>query len=264
VAQKLRAHGLVEALAPQLEGQAMKSSNVSRARKHGKQAGPAQAGAKRPFDIEVAMARLEEAVRPFPKAALFQLAEEGYTSVFELLVACILSIRTRDETTLPVARRLFARARTPTALSRLSVPAIDELIGACTFHEAKARTLHEIARRTVAEHDGTLPCDAEVLRSFHGVGPKCANLVLGIACGQPAVGVDTHVNRVTNRWGYVQAATPEKTMAALEAKLPRSYWVRINALLVPFGKHICTGQLPRCSTCPLLDMCQQVGVTAHR
>jgi endonuclease-3 len=220
--------------------------------------------AKRPFDIEVAIRRLREAVRPFPKAALFELAAEGHDSVFEQLIACIISIRTRDETTLPTSRRLFAAAQTPAAVSRLRVAEIDTLIGACSFHEPKARQIQAIARQAVAEYGGTLPCDAEVLMSFHGVGPKCANLVLGIACGQPTIGVDVHVHRVTNRWGYVQTATPEKTMTALQNKLPRPYWVEINALLVPFGKHICTGALPNCSTCPVLDMCLQVGVTRHR
>jgi endonuclease-3 len=219
---------------------------------------------KQAFDIEAAIERLRAAVAPYPKAALFELAGEGHTSVFEILVACMISIRTRDETTLPVARLLFARARTPAEMARLSPDEIDELIGACTFHEPKARQIHEIARRAVAEHGGTVPCDEEVLLSFRGVGPKCANLVLGIACGHSSIGVDIHVHRVTNRWGYVKAATPEKTMAALQQKLPRAYWVEINALLVPFGKHICTGHLPKCSTCPLLDMCRQVGVEAHR
>jgi len=88
--------------------------------------------------------------------------------------------------------------------------------------------------------------------------------VLGIACGQPRIGVDIHVHRVTNRWGYVNTSTPEKTTAALEGILPHSYWIEINRLLVPFGKHICTGRLPRCSTCPVLDMCRQIGVTTHR
>jgi endonuclease-3 len=88
--------------------------------------------------------------------------------------------------------------------------------------------------------------------------------VLGIACGQPFISVDIHVHRVTNRWGYVKASTPEKTMLALEAKFPPEHWIDINRLLVPFGKHICTGTLPKCSTCPVLEMCQQVGVKAHR
>jgi endonuclease-3 len=100
--------------------------------------------------------------------------------------------------------------------------------------------------------------------SFAGVGPKCANLALGIACEEPFISVDVHVHRVTNRWGYIEASTPEKAMIALEAKLPRRYWIEINQLLVPFGKHVCTGQRPKCSVCPVLDMCRQVGVTSHR
>jgi len=219
---------------------------------------------KRPFDIEEAIPKLREAVAPYPKAALFELAAEGHSSVFEILAACIISIRTFDEVTLPTSRRLFAKAHTPAQVADLTVDEIDNLIGKCTFHEPKARQIHEIATRTVAEYGGTVPCDEDVLLSFRGVGPKCANLVLGIACGQTSLGVDIHVHRVTNRWGLVRATTPEKTMAALHKMLPRAYWVEINALLVPFGKHICTGRLPKCSTCPLLEMCKQVGVTKHR
>lgn len=219
---------------------------------------------KKPFALRVAIPRLRKAVRPLPKAAMFQLAEEGYTSVFEQLVACVISIRTLDETTLVAARRLFGVARTPAAVAALSTVEIDRLIGDCTFHRPKAETIHSIAKRTADEFGGELPCDEEVLLSFRGVGPKCTNLVLGIACGKPAIGVDVHVHRVTNRWGYVRAPTPEKTMEALREVLPRRLWVEINALLVPFGKHICTGVRPKCSTCPLLDMCRQVGVTSHR
>ena len=120
-----------------------------------------------------------------------------------------------------------------------------------------------VASATVRDHGGTLPCDLDTLLAFKGVGPKCANLALGIACGMPLIGVDVHVHRVVNRWGYVEAKTPEKTMLALQEELPRPYWVEINALLVPFGKHVCTGVRPKCSTCPLLAMCRQVGVTKH-
>ena len=149
-------------------------------------------------------------------------------------------------------------------MSKLTPAEIDPLINTSTFHERKAAQIHVIAKRVMDEYDGEMPCDEEVLRSFSGVGPKCAHLVLGIACKQPFISVDIHVHRVTNRWGYVKASTPEKTMDALAAKLPEKYWIDINRLLVPFGKHICTGTLPKCSTCPVLDMCQQVGVKAHR
>lgn len=210
------------------------------------------------------MQRIEKAVQPFAKAALFELFDEGYTSAFEQLVACIISIRTYDEITLPTARKLFGQARSAEALSRLSVEQIRALIRPSTFYENKARQLHTIARRVVQEYGGALPCERDVLLSLPGVGPKCANLVLGLACDQPYIGVDIHVHRVTNRWGYVASPTPERSIPALEAKLPRKYWLEINRLLVPFGKHICTGVRPHCSTCPLLDMCQQVGVKNPR
>lgn len=221
-------------------------------------------GAKKPLDIDRVVQLIRTAIQEYRPAAMFELADDGYHSVFELLLACIISIRTRDETTVPCARKLFERARTPEAIMRMSVEAIDEAIRASTFHEAKARQIQAIAKRTAEEFTGTLPCDDAVLRSFSGVGPKCANLVLGIACGRKAISVDIHVHRVTNRWGYVQAPTPERTMAELEKVLPKKYWIEINRLLVPFGKHICTGDLPRCSTCPVLEMCRQVGVTEHR
>jgi len=219
---------------------------------------------KQPFDIGVALERIGQAVQPWPKAALFQLAEEGYTSVFEQLLACIISIRTYDEVTLPVSRKLFARARTPAAVGALSWEELDALISPSTFHERKANQILAIARQVEAQFGGVLPGDRDVLLSFAGVGPKCANLVLGVVCGTPVISVDIHVHRVTNRWGYVKASTPEKTLVALEAKLPQAHWIDINRLLVPFGKHVCTGTRPRCSTCPVLEMCAQVGVAEHR
>jgi len=219
---------------------------------------------KKTFDIDLVLKRISKAVQPFSKAAMFELAEDGFNSPFEQLVACMISIRTYDEVSLPTARKLFAQARTPEQVRQLTVNEIDDLISASTFHERKAEQIHEIANRIVEEYGGELPCDREILLSFSGVGPKCANLVLGIACGQPYISVDIHVHRVTNRWGYIKASTPEKTMVALEAKLPPEHWIDINRLLVPFGKHICTGTRPRCSTCPVLDMCQQVAVKAPR
>jgi endonuclease III len=197
-------------------------------------------------------------------AAMFDLADRGHGSLFEQLVACIISIRTRDEVSLPVALALFKRASSPAAIAKLSATQIDSLIRASTFHRAKADTIRAIAVRTVEEFGGTLPCDFDVLTSFKGVGPKCANLALGIACQQSRIGVDIHVHRVTNRWGVISARTPEQTMVALEKVLPKRYWIEINRLLVPFGKHVCTGQLPKCSNCPVLEYCRQIGVTRHR
>lgn len=220
--------------------------------------------AKRPFDIHAVVRRIRKEVSRFADAAMFDLAAQGYATAFQQLVACIISIRTRDEVSLPVAIRLFQKASTPEALSRLTTGQIATLIRQSSFAETKAANIREMAIRVVKEFGGELPCDFEVMTSFRGVGPKCANLTLGIACGATEISVDIHVHRVTNRWGYIDASTPDGTRIALEAKLPKKYWVEINRLLVPFGKHVCTGRLPKCSVCPVLEYCRQVGVTAHR
>jgi endonuclease-3 len=221
-------------------------------------------GTKRSFNIDLAIERLREAVRPFPKAMLFELYDAGHTSAFEILVACLISVRTRDETSLAMARRLFERARTPAEMAEMDINDIDALIDRCAFHLVKSEQINTMARLIVEENAGDLPCSFEVMTSYPGIGPKCANLALGIVCGQPRIGVDIHVHRITNRWGYVTANTPERSMAALQSTLPERYHVEINALLVPFGKHICTPVGPKCSTCPLLDMCEQRGVESHR
>jgi endonuclease III len=212
---------------------------------------------KQPFEIDIVMARIREAVQAFPKAAMFELYEAGYISLFEQLISCLISIRTYDEVSSPVSRRLFDRARTPEAIAELTIKEIEALIQGCTYPEQKARQIHAIAEQILTEHQGQLPADLNVLLSFKGIGVKCAHLALGIACNQPYISVDTHVHRITNRWGYVQTKTPEKTTIALSAKLPKQYWIAINQLLVPFGKHICTGKRPHCSQCPVLNCCEQ-------
>jgi endonuclease-3 len=232
-------------------------------------ASPALPPPTRPFDVDLALPRAEAAVAGVPAAAMFALRDggdghPGYGTLFQQLVACILSIRTYDEVSLPVARRLFARAATPAAVAALGEGELAALIAGSSFAEAKAPQILALARRAAGEFGGELPADAAVLRSFAGVGPKCAHLALGVATGAPHISVDVHVHRVTNRWGYVAAPTPEKTLAALERVLPRRWWVDINRVLVPFGKHVCTGVRPRCSACPLLDTCARVGVTTHR
>jgi endonuclease-3 len=199
-----------------------------------------------------------------PKAAMFDLRDRGFGSPFEQLVGSLISARTRDETTLAVCTRLFAEARTPEQFIALGLPGLTRLIHGAAFAEAKARDLLAIAETLVNDLGGVVPDTVEGLLRFRGVGPKIAALTLAVAFNRPAIAVDIHVHRVTNRWGYVATKTPEQTMAALTEKLPERYWVEINERLVPFGKHVCTGVRPACSTCALLSMCRQVGVTEHR
>ena len=219
--------------------------------------------AKAPFDIDEAFRRLRRVCAPWPKAAMFELRDRGYASPFEQLVASLISARTLDETTIPVCLRLFARARTPEAMAEVPQNELVDLLHGATFPEPKTRDILALSR-AIAAAGGVVPDTPEGLTRFRGVGPKIAALTLAVGFGQPAIAVDIHVHRVVNRWGYVRASTPERTMAALERVLPRDYWIEINERLVPFGKRMCTGERPRCSACPLLPMCQQVGVTSTR
>lgn len=212
---------------------------------------------------------LQQTVKTLPQqqAAMFMLADEGYTSVFEQLIAALISVRTTENVTLAASRRLLDTARTPAKMAAFSEAQIVQLIKPCTFPEPKARDIRAIAIAARDLHHGTLPCDVDVLDAFHGVGPKVANLAIAgsRACDQPSgIPVDIHVHRVANRWGVIESTTPEKSQAQLGQSLPRKYWAEINRLLVPFGKFVCTGVSPKCSTCPLREMCAQVGVTTHR
>ncbi|HEX5497618.1 MAG TPA: hypothetical protein VFX03_00260 [Thermomicrobiales bacterium] len=216
------------------------------------------------FPVALALDRIAPVVAAYPKPAMFQLADEGFRSVFEQLIACMISIRTKEEVTLRTARALFVAAPTPAAVAALPIDRLDEILRQSTFSERKARQIHDIAAATTERPDGALPCDGAALQAFNGVGPKCANLTLGIACGVPAVSVDVHVDRVVHRWGAVATSTPEQTAVALERITPRDRWIDINRLLMPFGRYVCTAALPRCSTCPVNDLCPRIGVTRHR
>lgn len=219
---------------------------------------------KKPFHLATVLKRIEKAVAPYPKAAMFELYDRGYTSLFEQLISCIISIRTLDETTIPVSEKLFAIARTPAALLKLSPQRLEEILHGSTFPGQKAYTITGIAKAAQEEYKGELPADFEKLIALKGVGPKCANLALGVAAKKAGISVDVHVHRVVNRWGWIQTKQPEQTMLVLQEKVPQKQWIDINRLLMPFGKNICTGRLPYCSTCPVLEYCRQVGVERHR
>jgi endonuclease-3 len=219
---------------------------------------------KQPFDIDEVFRRLREAARSLPKAAMFELRDLGYGSPFEQLVASLISARTRDETTIPVCLRLFHVARTPKDFLTLTEDSLSELLRGATFPEPKARDILRLSKQVLEEHGGCVPDTIDGLTSFRGVGPKIAALTLAVGFGKPAIAVDVHVHRVANRWGYIHTNSPEQSAKALAQELPERYWIEINERLVPFGKFICTGARPKCSTCPLLSLCRQVSVTNPR
>lgn len=220
--------------------------------------------AKEPLGIDEVFRRLRVAVVPYAKAAMFDLRDRGHASPFEQLVGSLISARTRDETTLAVCLRLFAVANTPETMAKLEESELASLLHGASFPEPKARDILALSRRIIDVHGGVVPDTLAGLTSFRGVGPKIAALTLAVGFNRPAIAVDIHVHRIVNRWGYVSGTTPEKTAKALVEVLPERYRIEINERLVPFGKWICTAARPHCSTCPLLSMCRQVGVSNPR
>ena len=181
-----------------------------------------------------------------------------------ILIATIISLRTKDEVTFAAAERLFACASTAADIASLSEERIAALIYPAGFYRVKAAQIRDAAIRILGEFGGTVPRTLEDLTRFRGVGRKTANLTLGLGFGIPAICVDVHVHRIANRTGWVRTRTPEQTEFALMKLLPQRYWIPINEWLVGFGQRVCTAVSPRCSVCPLGDDCQRVGVTRSR
>lgn len=217
------------------------------------------------FDINDAMARLAAAFPTWTDAPVLAFVAQHESDPFRVLVSCILSLRTLDQTTSVVAPRLFALAETPAGLLAIGEAELARLIYPVAFYRTKARQLIAIASRLIDDFDGQVPNELLTLLSLPGVGRKTANLVLVEGFELPGICVDTHVHRITNRWGYLRTKTPEKTELRLRAKLPRPHWRSINLHLVAFGQTICRPISPKCSICPLPPgACKRVGVTQSR
>ena len=183
---------------------------------------------------------------------------------FRTLISCLLSLRTKDATTKGASRRLFRLARSPQRMARLSPRRIERAIYPVGFYRTKARTIRSVCRALLERYGGRVPDDLDELLTIKGVGRKTANLVVTLAFRKLGICVDTHVHRISNRWGYVRTKTPEDTEMALRAKLPRRYWQSYNDLLVTFGQNLCHPTSPWCSRCALAGMCAKVGVTHSR
>jgi len=205
-----------------------------------------------------------EAAREGWMATTLTNVERATRSPFHILVSCVISLRTKDEVTAEASKRLFALAQTPEELAALDEESIAKAIYPAGFYNTKARQLRQIARILVEEHGGQVPPDEEALLALPGVGRKTMNLVLGLGFGIPAICVDTHVHRISNRLGLVETKTPEATERALRELLPEDLWIPINDLMVTFGQNQCHPTSPRCSTCPLADLCERHGVERSR
>jgi len=206
---------------------------------------------------------LKSAIRQWPEPIVGVVAKTS-RDPFRVLIATVLSLRTKDRTTAEASARLFALAATPEEMVKLSERRIASAIYPVGFYRTKAKALRALCRQLLEHHGGRVPQTLDELLALPGVGRKTANLVLTVGFGLPGICVDTHVHRISNRWGYVKTTSPDKTEMALRGKLPRRYWITFNDLLVPYGQHLCAPVSPWCSRCRLQSMCDRVGVRMHR
>ena len=214
-------------------------------------------------DIHAIVRTLKREVRRWNPTAVGQVAEDS-RDPFRILISCLLSLRTKDEVTSEASARLFRLADTPVKMLRLRAGTIARVIYPVGFYRTKAKVIRGVCRSLIEQYDGRVPDDIDELLTLKGVGRKTANLVVSIAYGKPGICVDTHVHRISNRWGYVKTRTPEETEEALRRKLPPQYWIVFNDLLVSFGQNICKPISPLCSRCPVEQYCAKRGVTKSR
>jgi len=217
-------------------------------------------------NIDKAMTILEDQVQTLNVPWLdYMVNHSGRTrDPFKVLISCILSLRTQDKTTGEASERLFKIAPDAKRLSRLPLNKIEKVIYPVGFYKVKAGRIKEIAHIIIKEYGSKVPDEIDELLKFKGVGRKTANLVVTLGYKKPGICVDTHVHRITNRWGYVETGTPDKTEFALRSKLPQKYWLKINGLLVSFGQGICKPISPICSKCRIAGYCDKVGVKKYR
>lgn len=214
-------------------------------------------------NIDRVVAILKEALKNLPDPSV-TLVGKKWKTPFHVLISCLLSLRTKDQTTLPASERLFALANSPSEMLELSLEKIEKAIYPVGFYKTKARTIHGICRDILEKFSGQVPDDLDVLMTMKGVGRKTANLVLTEGFGIKAICVDTHVHRISNRFGYVKTKDPHETENALRKKLPKKFWIDYNAMLVLWGQNVCKPISPLCSTCVLVKICARANVDQSR
>jgi endonuclease III len=215
------------------------------------------------YDIHAVVKILRRAVRAWQAPYVTELSQRS-RDPFRVLISTMLSLRTKDAVTAQASQKLFALASTPRRMVTLTPRQIEKAIYPVGFYRIKARNILSVCRELNDRYAGHVPDEIDTLIALPGVGRKTANLVVTLGFGKPGICVDTHVHRITNRWGYVQTSTPEKTEMALRAKLPPEYWIEINDELVTFGQNLCHPTSPKCTLCPLEKYCARIGVTHSR
>lgn len=183
---------------------------------------------------------------------------------FLVLIVTIVSLRTKDEVTIKIFEKLHKKLLKPEDILKLSVEDVSKLIYPTAFYNNKAKQIHFICESLILNYDSVVPCEIDELIKFPGVGRKTANLVLSEGYNVPAMCVDVHTNRISNRFGYIRTSNPDQTEIRLRKKLPKQYWGRYSYLMVALGQSICRPVSPKCSECPLNKICRKVNVKIHR
>lgn len=214
------------------------------------------------FDIDTVLRLIKKENKKFTEPVVTTISRER--TPFHILISCILSLRTKDQTTRDASHRLFAVADNPGDMGKIPTEGIEKIIYPVGFYRIKAKTIKDICEELIKTYKGEVPDEIDELLKLKGVGRKTANLVVTLGYKKPGICVDIHVHRITNRWGYVKTKDPKETEYALREKLPQKYWIIINDLLVTFGQNICVPVSPKCSICPVNNYCQKVGVVRHR
>jgi len=216
------------------------------------------------MEIDTIVNLLRKNTAQYTQPLIDIIIDEYGKDAYLILIGCLLSLRAKDSTTIHVCRDLFKRAKTVDQMLLLPRQELEKIVFKTGFYKNKARVVHDVSTEIKHRFGGKVPETYEELISIKGVGPKTANLVLGLAFGKPAICVDTHVHRISNRLGLIKTKTPEQTEEALKKILPKKYWTSWNKYLVIWGQNICVPISPKCSMCVLNKLCKRVGVTKSR
>lgn len=207
---------------------------------------------------------MERHSKKFTPPAINQIIAKWGKNPFLILISCLLSLRTKDATSVEVSSILFKKTKTPEAILKIPLSELEKLLYSIGFYKKKARIIKSVSKEIIERFNGQVPHTQHELRSIKGIGQKTANLVLGYAFDIPAICVDTHVHQIANRLGWVDTKTAEQTEKQLKTIVPREYWITINHLLVLWGQNICTPVSPFCTICAVSHLCPKIGVKKSR
>ncbi len=207
---------------------------------------------------------LRQATKGMPESMSSIIVNNYGRDPFLILIGCLLSLRARDIVTTPICIELFKKAKTPKEILKIPIKELEILFHSIGFYKKKAKLVHDVSKEIIERFNNKVPSTKEELLSISGVGPKTANLVLAEGFNIPAICVDTHVHRISNRLGLVKTKTPEQTEIALQKVLPKEHWSEWNKLMVMWGQNICVPISPFCSKCAIYNLCPRIGVKSQR